>query len=69
LANKAPLEFAQLLGDEQDEHTAAIAKFGLQPGFSDIFKSGSSPSIAPFKASTNGGFSQWSEDQVLFLLH
>jgi hypothetical protein len=60
---QAPLELSQFLG-EDDEHAAAIAKSGLQPGFSDIFKSGSSPSFVPFKTSGSGGFSQWSEEQV-----
>lgn len=55
---QAPLDF------EDDEHAAAIAKSGLQPGFSDIFKSGSSPSVVPFNASHSVGFSQWSEDEV-----
>jgi len=59
--------FSQFLG-EDDEHAAAIAKSGLRPGFSDIFKSGSSPSVAAFKPSDIGGFSQWPEDQVCVLL-
>lgn len=61
-----PLEFSQSFEDGEDEHSAAIAKSGLQPGFSDLFKSGS---VAPFKPSTGGGFSQWSEEQVSFVLH
>jgi len=44
---------------QDDEH--AVAKFSLQPGFSDIFKSGSNPSIV---STVSGGFSQWSEAEV-----
>lgn len=60
-----PLDFSQSFEDEEDEHSMAIAKSGLRPGFSDLFKSGS---VAPFKPSTDGGFSQWSEEQVSFVL-
>lgn len=66
LDNQKPLELAQFLGDTRDEQATVLTKFGLQPGFSDIFKSASSPSIA-FEASNGGGFSQWSDDQVLLL--
>lgn len=55
--------FSQFLGDENDEH-AAFAKSGLQPGFSEVFKSGLEPSLVPFDISRGGGFSQWPEDQV-----
>ena len=55
-----PLDFSQSFEDEEDEHSAAITKSGLRPGFSNLFKSGS---VAPLEPST-GGFSQWSEEQV-----
>jgi mediator of replication checkpoint protein 1 len=66
IGNHGTIGFSQFHG-EDSEHAADIAKSGLQPGFSDIFKS--SPSVVPFKPSDSGGFSQWPEDQVCVLLY
>jgi mediator of replication checkpoint protein 1 len=68
IGNRGTIGFSQFLG-EDSEPAADIAKSGLQPGFSDIFKSRSSPSVVPFKPSDSGGFSQWPEDQVCVPLY
>jgi mediator of replication checkpoint protein 1 len=61
--NKNPLGSSLFLG-EDNEDKSPITKSGLQPGFSDIFKSRSSPPVVSFKPSGTSGFSQWSEDYV-----